>query len=343
MNYNCCNNNQASSKITSGIGAPVKDCTSQDGDLYLDTKSRNMYIYTHGQWALLPDNRALGGSRVFITAINGDEINEGNTEGSPAHDGNFISQPYDIIMRVDDDQIWFYEQIDDQNYKILKTFTPLSSVNKLGTIKRLSVNAGIYDSNAKLRTTLGELVDSVDGISSRKINALNPLKIEDDANVKGQQNLSLNLPSDIDMAVMKTLYITPQESPIDVNITMYSVLDRVAFFHKKGDFNGQGYPTTLYVKPLSSNVVITSGGGIGSMVEFMIGTTYPKGSTNLVIQCMGNRGILSTSSFMIFYNYDLRLNKLVAMVMSDQTQWAKSAPRKGEDLQYPTMNDLPKQ
>lgn len=124
---------------------------------------------------------------------------------------------------------------------------------------------------------------------------------------------------------------------------MYSVLDRVAFFHKNNDFNGQGYPTTLYVKPLTSNVVITSGGGIGSMVEFMIGTTYPKGSTNLVIQCMGNRGILSTSSFMIFYNYDLRLNKLVAMVMSDQTQWAKSAPSKGEDLQYPTMNDFPKQ
>ncbi|QHJ82620.1 MAG: hypothetical protein [Caudoviricetes sp.] len=343
MNYNCCDGYKASSKITSGDGAPVKDCTSQDGDLYLDLKSRNMYIYTHGQWALLPDNRALGGSRVFITDINGKELNGGALIDMPAHDGNFISQPYDIVMRVDNTGIMFLEQDDRDNFKLLYYYTPQIAINDLTTLNQVSENVSIKDKDKNTRTTLGKLVDSVDDISSRKINALSPLKIEDDANVKGQQNLSLNLPSGIDMAVMKTLYITPQESPIDINVTMYSVLDRVAFFHKKGDFNGQGYPTTLYVKPLSSNVVITSGGGIGSMVEFMIGTTYPKGSTNLVIQCMGNRGILSTSSFMIFYNYDLRLNKLVATVMSDQTQWTKSAPRKGEDLQYPTMNDLPKQ
>lgn len=343
MNYNCCDGYKASSKITSGDGAPVKDCTSQDGDLYLDLKSRNMYIYTHGQWALLPDNRALGGSRVFITDMDGKELNGGSLITGPAHDGNFISQPYDIIMRVDNENIMFLEQIDAHDFKLIYYFSPLAVLDDIKTIKKLSEKVSIQNENGETRTTLGGLVDSVDNLPSRKINALSPLKIEDDANVKGQQNLSLNLPSGIDMAVMKTLYITPQESPIDVNVTMYSVLDRVAFFHKKGDFNGQGYPTTLYVKPLSSNVVITSGGGIGSMVEFMIGTTYPKGSTNLVIQCMGNRGILSTSSFMIFYNYDLRLNKLVAMVMSDQTQWAKSTPRKGEDLQYPTMNDLPKQ
>lgn len=343
MNYNCCNNNQASSKITSGIGAPVKDCTSQDGDLYLDTKSRNMYIYTHGQWALLPDNRALGGSRVFITDINGKELNGGTLIDTPAHDGNFISQPYDIVLRVDNKGIMFLEQTTNNDFKLLYYYTPQNIINDLQTLQRISQNVAVCDENGKNVTTIRSIYSTLSVLALKKINALNPLKIEDDPDVKGQQNISINLPSDIEMAAMKTLYITPQESPIDVNVTMYSVLGRVAFFHKKGDFNGQGYPTTLYVKPLTSNVVITSGGGIGSMVEFMIGTTYPKNSTNLVIQCMGNRGILSTSSFIIFYNYDLKLNKLVAMVMSDQTQWAKSAPSKGEDLQYPTMNDFPKQ
>ena len=343
MNYYCCDNNQASPKITSGDGKPVKDCTSQEGDLYLDLKSRNMYIYTHGQWALLPDNRALGGSRVFITDENGKELHNGILTDNAVHDGNFISQTYDIIMRISNKSILFLEQVDDFEYKLLYNYEPIAAVNDLHTLNKLSENVLIQDKFDRTRTTLGALVDSVNNISSKKINALSPLKIEDDPDVKGQQNLSLNLPSGIEMAAMKTIYITPQESPNDANITMYPILDRVAFFHKKDDFNGQGYPISLYIKPLTSNVVITSGGGIGSMVEFMIGTTYPKGSTNLVIQCMGNRGIISTSSFMIFYNYDLRLNKLVAMVMSDQTQWTKSAPTKGEDLQNPTMNDLPKQ
>lgn len=343
MNYNCCDNNQASSKITSGDGKPVKDCTSQDGDLYLDTKSRNMYIYTHGQWALLPDNKALGGSRVFITDLNGKELNGGSLIDAPAHDGNFISQPYDIIMRVDNKGILFLEQTANNNFKLLYNYTPQNTINDLQTLQHISQNVAVCDENGKNITTIRSMYSTLSALALKKINALNPLKIEDDPDVKGQQNISINLPSDIEMAAMKTLYITPQESPIDINVTMYSVLGRVAFFHKKGDFNGQGYPTTLYVKPLTSNVVITSGGGIGSMVEFMIGTTYPKNNTNLVIQCMGNRGILSTSSFIIFYNYDLKLNKLVAMVMSDQTQWAKSAPSKGEDLQYPTMNDFPKQ
>lgn len=343
MNYNCCDGYQASSKITSGDGAPVKDCTSQDGDLYLDTKSRNMYIYTHGQWALLPDNRALGGSRVFITDINGKELNGGDLISEPAHNGNFISQPYDIVMRVDNKGIMFLEQTSHNNFRILYYYTPQIAINDLTTLKQLSEKVYIMDKDGKTRTTLKNLADSVDDLSSKKIKAADPIKLVDDENTKGQQNLSLNLPQGTEMASMKTLVISPQDSPFDKNVTMYSVLNRVAFFHKKDAFNGQGYPSPIYIKPLTNKVITGLGAGIASMVDFVTGTTTPTTSSGYVMQCMNGHGIVWASSFFIFYNYDLRLQKLVVSVLSDQTIGLKITPDADEALHYPSSQDIPSQ
>lgn len=342
MNYNCCNNNQASSKITSGIGAPVKDCTSQDGDLYLDTKSRNMYIYTHGQWALLPDNRALGGSRVFITDMDGKELHGGSLIAEPAHDGNFISQPYDIIMRVDNKNIMFLEQIDAHDFKLIYYFSPLAALNDIKTIQKLSEKVSIQNENGETRTTLGGLVDSVDKLSSKRIYSNEPIAIKEDGD-KGTTTISLELPNGMDLAAMKTLYVEPQDSPHDNTITMYPVLNKVVFFHKKDAINGQGYPSTMYVKPMTHRVVDGNGIGIGSMADFITGSTTAANSSNLVMQCMGGHGIISTSSFMVFYNYDLNLKRLVVSTITSLKNGIYTTPEFGEDLQYPTMNDLPKQ
>lgn len=341
MNYNCCDGYKASSKITSGDGAPVKDCTSQDGDLYLDLKSRNMYIYTHGQWALLPDNRALGGSRVFITDMEGKELHGGTLISGPAHDGNFISQPYDIIMRVDNKNIMFLEQIDAHDFKLIYYFSPLAALNDIKTIQKLSEKVSIQDENGDEKATLGGLVDSVNDLSSKKIKTADPIKLVDDANTKGQQNLSLNLPQGTEMASMKTLVISPQDSPFDKNVTMYSVLNRVAFFHKKDAFDGQGHPSPLYIKPLTNKVITGLGAGIASMVDFTTGTTTPTTSSGYVMQCMTGRGIVWASSFFIFYNYDLRLQKLVVSVLSDQTIGLKITPDADEALHYPSSQDIP--
>lgn len=343
MNYNCCDGYKASPKITSGIGAPIKDCTSQDGDLYLDTKSRNMYIYTHGQWALLPDNRALGGSRVFITDKNGKELNGGTLIDTPAHDGNFISQPYDIVMRVDNAGIMFLEQDNRNNFKLLYYYTPQIAINDLTTLNQVSENVSIKDKDKNTRTTLGKLVDSVDDLSSKKIKAADPIKLIDDENTKGQQNLSLNLPQGTEMASMKSFAIRPQNSPFDKNVTMYSVLDRVAFFHKKDAFNGQGYPSPLYIKPLTNKVITGLGAGVASMVDFTTGTTTSTISNGYVMQCMTGRGIVWASSFFIFYNYDLSLKQLVVSVLSDQTIGLNITPDADEALHYPSSQDLPSQ
>lgn len=342
MNYNCCDGYQASSKITSGIGAPVKDCTSQDGDLYLDTKSRNMYIYTHGQWALLPDNRALGGSRVFITDMDGKELNGGSLITGPAHDGNFISQPYDIIMRVNNESIMFLEQIDAHDFKLIYYFSPLAALNDIKTIKKLSEKVSIQNENGETRTTLGDLADSVDKLSSKRIYSNEPIAIKEDGD-KGTTTISLELPNGMDLAAMKTLYVEPQDSPHDNTITMYPVLNKVVFFHKKDAINGQGYPSTMYVKPMTHRIVDGNGIGIGSMADFITGSTTATNSSNLVMQCMGGHGIISTSSFMVFYNYDLNLKRLVVSTITSLKNGIYTTPEFGEDLQYPTMNDLPKQ
>jgi len=342
MNYNCCDGYKASSKITSGDGAPVKDCTSQDGDLYLDLKSRNMYIYTHGQWALLPDNRALGGSRVFITDKDGKELHGGSLIAGPAHDGNFISQPYDIIMRVDNENIMFLEQIDAHDFKLIYYFSPLAALNDIKTIKKLSEKVSIQNENGDTRTTLGGLVDSVDKLSSKRIYSNDPIAIKEDGD-KGSTTISLELPNGMDLAAMKTLYVEPQDSPHDNTITMYPVLNKVVFFHKKDAINGQGYPSTMYVKPMTHRVVDGNGIGIGSMADFITGSTTATNSSNLVMQCMGGHGIISTSSFMVFYNYDLNLKRLVVSTITSLKNGIYTTPEFGEDLQYPTMNDLPKQ
>lgn len=342
MNYNCCDGYKASSKITSGDGAPVKDCTSQDGDLYLDLKSRNMYIYTHGQWALLPDNRALGGSRVFITDKNGKELHGGTLIDMPAHDGNFISQPYDIIMRVDNEHIMFLEQIDAHDFKLIYYFSPLAALNDIKTIQKLSEKVSIQNENGETRTTLGGLVDSVDKLSSKRIYSNEPIAIKEDGD-KGTTTISLELPNGMDLAAMKTLYVEPQDSPHDNTITMYPVLNKVVFFHKKDAINGQGYPSTMYVKPMTHRVVDGNGIGIGSMADFITGSTTAANSSNLVMQCMGGHGIISTSSFMVFYNYDLNLKRLVVSTITSLKNGIYTTPEFGEDLQYPTMNDLPKQ
>ncbi len=246
-------------------------------------------------------------------------------------------------MRIEGPNILFLAQKPDHGFKILYYYTPLATINDLKALYRLSENVRIQDKDNNTRTTLGELVDSVDNISSKKINALSPLKIEDDANIKGQQNLSLNLPQGTEMASMKTLVISPQDSPFDKNVTMYSVLNRVAFFHKKDAFNGQGYPTTLYIKPLTNKVITGAGSGIASMVDFITGTTTPMTSGSYVMQCMSGRGIVWASSFFIFYNYDLRLQKLVVSVLSDQTTGHAVTPEANEALHYPSTNDFPTQ
>lgn len=342
MNNYCCDNNQASPTITSGDGKPVKDCTSRDGDLYLDTKSRNMYIYTHGQWALLPDNRALGGSRVFITDMDGKELNGGSLIAGPAHDGNFISQPYDIIMRMDNENIIFLEQIDAHDFKLIYYFSPLAALNDIKTIKKLSEKVSIQNENGETRTTLGGLVDSVDKLSSKRIYSNEPIAIKEDGD-KGTTTISLELPNGMDLAAMKTLYVEPQDSPHDNTITMYPVLNKVVFFHKKDAINGQGYPSTMYVKPMTHRIVDGNGIGIGSMADFITGSTTAANSSNLVMQCMGGHGIISTSSFMVFYNYDLNLKRLVVSTITSLKNGIYTTPEFGEDLQYPTMNDLPKQ
>lgn len=342
MNNYCCDNNQASPTITSGDGKPVKDCTSRDGDLYLDTKSRNMYIYTHGQWALLPDNRALGGSRVFITDKNGKELHGGDLLDVPVHDGNFISQPYDIVMRVDNDGIMFLEQNDTYGYRLLYYYTPQIAVNDLTTLRQVSEKVDIVDKDGKTRTTLKNLADSVDKLSSKRIYSNEPIAIKEDGD-KGTTTISLELPNGMDLAAMKTLYVEPQDSPHDNTITMYPVLNKVVFFHKKDAINGQGYPSTMYVKPMTHRIVDGNGIGIGSMADFITGSTTAANSSNLVMQCMGGHGIISTSSFMVFYNYDLNLKRLVVSTITSLKNGIYTTPEFGEDLQYPTMNDLPKQ
>lgn len=162
MNYNCCGTGVYPTKITSGYGKPATSCNNHDGDYYIDLKSRLVYIYNNGLWGKY-DVGNLSGQRVFVIPK---DANGQNTvflqDGVPTQFGNFLSQPYDIIVSSTSDALTFSMQDENNNYKVINTTTWECFKND-GTyeLNVASINSSAMITGSKRSMTLQELMNNV--------------------------------------------------------------------------------------------------------------------------------------------------------------------------------------